>query len=220
MAGLNLTGQKYGRLTVVEQVGADKHQNRVWDCLCDCGNTKTATTDLLRRGRTKSCGCMQSENAAHQGRLSKTHGHTVGKRATREMRAYWDMRARCYNPNNSRFADYGGRGIRVCDRWNDSFENFLSDMGRHPGHGFTLDRLRVDGDYSVGNCRWATYTQQARNRRSNRPVIRSDGKFYKTTLEAAEDAGVSANKLRQLIKTSKPLNRYKFKFAQPERKAQ
>jgi hypothetical protein len=156
----DLTGQKFGQVTVIRLDGMRKRQT-YWMCLCDCGRETSINAWHLRSGRTTSCGCRRT-----------VHGHA---RKGKEMRTYiiWmGMRERCNNPNTRNYANWGGRGIKVSPQW-DSFENFLADMGeRPPGLSknskrakFTLERRNNSKGYEPGNCYWATWTEQANNRR-------------------------------------------------------
>jgi hypothetical protein len=150
-------GRKFGRLTVValEKIpGA----GTVVVCECQCGNVTRCKNHNLIRGSTKSCGCLWKEKIT-------THGMT----SSRAYASWKGMRSRCYCPTVREWHNYGGRGIKVCDRWLYSFENFLADMGEPP-EGRTLDRVENDGDYEPGNCEWATYEEQLNNTRSNRMV--------------------------------------------------
>lgn len=151
---------KYGRLTVI---GERQKHGRYWlvPCRCDCGTEKMVDLASLRSGSTISCGCYR--NAAFLARkdamVAKTKKH--GQWQARTYRIWLGMRARCSNPNITHYARYGGRGIRVCERWQ-SFENFLADMGEAPP-GHSLDRIDNDGHYEPSNCRWATQQQQMDN---------------------------------------------------------
>ena len=152
---VDITGQRFGRLVAVSETDHYSGVNRKWMCVCDCGNEKIVSKDRLKSGVTRSCGCLMRES-----RL--THGMT-GKPI---YESYRSMMKRCCVPNTEGFDNYGGRGIKVCDRWKD-FENFYSDMGDRPP-GKTLDRINVDDDYSPENCRWVTWKEQARNKRNSR----------------------------------------------------
>lgn len=156
---LDLRDQSFGRLTAVAPIGRHRIGSIIWRCRCSCGNTADVRGDRLRRGTTTSCGCAKGREPEH--------GHTVGGRPSREYVSWLAMKARCFRPDDRCYADYGGRGITVCDRWANSFEDFLADMGPRP-KGMTLERLNGDGNYEPENCTWATLKTQNRNTRRNR----------------------------------------------------
>lgn len=186
----NRTGHRFGRLLVVAYAG---HRNRVahWSCRCDCGGEVVVAGNSLLRGATQSCGCLSSEVTAAKNRANATHrlSHTT------THRVWAGIRARCRNPKSKDFARYGGRGIKVCERWN-SFDNFLADMGICPP-GHSIDRIDPNGDYCPGNCRWATHKVQQRNRREHR-MLTYDGRTQ--CLSAwAEEMGIDTGTLHRRL---------------------
>lgn len=186
MTPMDMTGETFGRLVVIRR-SPGPEKNSYWICRCECGNVKRIMGLNMKRGLTKSCGCLNRELASDRG---TQHGHT-GKanrgKWTTEYRIWSAMKRRCYNQNCPAFPDYGGRGILVCDRWRNSFESFYEDMGSRPS-GMTLDRIDNDGNYEPGNCRWATRITQANNARSNVKVM-FDGKQM-TLSDACRASGV------------------------------
>lgn len=187
-----MIGKKIGRWTVTAAAAAyiqpsNGKARKRWLCLCECGNERVVHEQSLTGGGSQSCGCLSKEMTAARRRK---HGHTTGRKPSPTYRSWSEMLARCDNPNSGIYEYYGGRGIKVCDRWR-SFENFLSDMGERParrGLRYSIERIDNDGNYEPGNCRWATRKEQARNRRSTRVVIVNGSQM--SLAEAAENARV------------------------------
>lgn len=178
----NMVGKRFGRIIVdsVAEYGSNGKKTK-WLCRCDCGNTSITTGDLLRSGSTTSCGCVHREQLVLR---NTKHGQAKSV----ENVAWSNIKTRCTNPNTGRsWQDYGGRGIKICKRWSESFVDFLADIGKRPSKRHSVDRIDVNGHYSCGkcdecvangwtaNCRWATTDEQSRNTRSNR-MLTANGK--------------------------------------------
>lgn len=155
----NLQGKTFGRLKVLHFIEV-RGENAYWECLCKCGTYKVIKGSSLGKA-TKSCGCLQREVAA---KIIRKQSITHGKTNTSTYRSWLKMRQRCYDKNNNRYETHGARGIKVCKRWKNSFQNFLDDMGVRPS-GTSLDRKNNSKGYCKDNCRWATPKEQANNRR-------------------------------------------------------
>lgn len=178
MRRLDLTGERFGRLTALKLTGRKNSSGKLeWECKCDCGEIANVASGQLRSGKTKSCGCLQSDNRIK-------HGHTQSNTYS----SWRCMKCRCLNPNHSHFEYYGGRGVTICDRWKNSFKSFLEDMGEAPA-GLTLDRIDNSKGYEPGNCRWATPKEQSNNTRRTIFVFRNGEKLPLAI--AAEKEGIS-----------------------------
>ena len=193
-------GKTFGLLTVVSRAEdatytarGKEYKVRKWNCTCACGGVATCYESGLKRGNSTSCGCKRKAQAVKMGKERKTHGMSK----TKEQDAYHHMMQRCYSKSSDQYKNYGGRGIKVCERWHGSVENFLIDIGRAPSKLHSLDRIDSNGDYSPENCRWATWTDQQRNRRNNH-TIEIDG-VTKTLAEWCEIHNVPYQRVHQRI---------------------
>lgn len=190
----DLTGCRFGRL-VVERRDQTHKKAAYWICRCDCGNRTTVQACHLRSGATKSCGCLHYENG------KRTTWKIHGASGSRLYKKWQSMKQRCLNPNNSRYSDWGGRGITVCDEWL-KFEPF-QDWALANGYrdDLTIDRIDNNGPYAPSNCRWATRAEQGNNRRNN-VMLTHNGKTQ-TVAQWAEETGMSEMALRSRIKKLK-----------------
>lgn len=156
----DLTGQRFGKLIATRDVG-NQHGSRAWECMCDCGRTHVATASNLGFGSVRSCGCTHLTP-------KPKHGHARAGAESKTYMVWKQMVQRCTNPANANYHNYGGRGISICVTWLD-FVNFLADMGEAP-EGRTIERIDNDDGYNKQNCRWATWQEQASNKRNSRHI--------------------------------------------------
>lgn len=228
----DLTGQRFGKLLVVQQapdhVSSSGTRTTMWECVCDCGQRITCRTYSLTSGHTRSCGCLIYEESYRKACSERVmrHGDSRVGHKSRLYRVWYAMKGRCFCQTDSHYHLYGGRGITVCDEWSSSYEAFKDwalKNGYNPEapHGdCTLDRIDVNGDYCPENCRWVTMKKQANNKQNSR-LVEFDGKTQ-TVSEWAEESGIKPATLRQRLVESDwsieraltqpvdPLNRRKF----------
>jgi hypothetical protein len=157
---IDLTGQRFGKLVALYCAGRAKDRHYHWVCRCDCGKERSFGSQRLRRNHATHCGCSSKRDGNPSHGLSRSPEHKI----------WCGIRGRCSNPNHSSFPKYGARGITVCERWL-KFENFLADMGPRPSSKHSIDRIDPNGNYEPGNCRWASQTEQANNKRNTRLVM-------------------------------------------------
>lgn len=185
----DITGNKYGRLTVLNIYGRNNGKI-LWECECDCGNIVIVSGNNLKNGHTQSCGCYRRD------RTAETHT-THGKRNTRLYGIWTGMKTRCYDPNCKCYKNYGGRGISMCDEWlgKDGFSRF-DEWSENNGYSedLTIDRIDTNDNYSPGNCRWADLKTQANNTRNNRHLTVND--VTRTTAEWSDITGIKSSTIR------------------------
>ncbi len=194
----DMTGIKFGRLTVIEDAGKEPQGQMKWLCKCDCGNYSIVTGRNLRRNHTTSCGCYMLE------RITK-HGHNRPNQRTPEYTTWHSMMQRCCNKKSQAYKTYGAKGIKVCKRWKD-FKNFYADMGDRPSQQHSLDRWpNKKGDYKPSNCRWATPLEQVLNR-SVTKYIEYDGQKL-IAKEWAKIIGISETGIRSRLQRGWPIDK-------------
>ncbi len=199
----DLTGQRFGRLTVLyrapNKIDASGRRRVYWTCQCDCGNIVDVNADNVKHGRQRSCGCYKRE-CLHESKT--THGETE----TRLYGIWLSMKRRCDTPSLDAYKDYGGRGIRVCDEWKNSYEAFR-DWSFANGYDdiLTIDRIENNGDYQPDNCRWVDCVAQANNRRNNR-ILTYHGESH-TVTEWARILGKNPKTLFSRVYSGDPVEK-------------
>lgn len=201
------TGERFGRLLITGKNVERSGRNTYWNYVCDCGSTGATATSKLNSGQV-SCGCHTRELI---GELNRSHGHATGGVVSATYRCHRAMIARCMYPSQVHYPDYGGRGIKVCDRWLNGdggltgFECFLADMGEKP-RGLTIDRIDNDGNYEPGNCRWVTQKENCRNTRATKldvdsvRAIRDMHAAGKSQVSIARCFGVSQTHVSDVVR--------------------
>lgn len=188
---IDMSGKRYGHLTAITVAGLDKNNLYMWRFKCDCGNYTIQRGQDVRRGKVVSCGCWKNQQTTAR---NKKHGMS----GTRPYRIWTGMKTRCYNPKAKSYADYGGRGIKMCSGWKECFQNFWTDMQNGYDDEKEIDRIDPNGDYCPENCRWVTKTEQNRNTRANCVLQTPWGPLCLTA--AAEKSGIPKGTLKDRIK--------------------
>lgn len=188
---VDMVGKRFGRLIVLSLHSRNNRRENVWLCQCDCGNKTTTITSHLNSGNTKSCGCLSRDTTTAN---NFKHGYSVRGQRKGICNSYYGMVQRCTNKKHPRYADYGGRGIVVCNRWlgNAGFVNFIADMGDRPPNT-SIERRNNNGNYEPSNCYWATKHEQARNTRTVRLVTYNEKQLSVT--EVSKLTGINRKTL-------------------------
>lgn len=192
----DITGQKFGRWTVIEYAGKSKYGAYMWKCQCECGTVRNVVGGTLRMGISKSCGCINKE-------IPHDHYKTHGGKNDRLYGVWRGIKTRCYNSNDKAYKWYGGRGIKMCDEWKNNYQSFKDwaiETGYNPDakkYECTIDRIDDDGDYSPDNCRWVNQIVQSNNRLSNH-TIEYNGEVH-TITQWSKITGIRKDTLRRRI---------------------
>ncbi len=187
---VDLSGKRFGKLSVARIV-VERANIYQWECLCDCGKSILLKTKQLTGDNNKSCGCLKLEQL-----LSRSTKHGMAR--SKEYDTWISIKKRCLNPDNKDYKYYGERGITMCDRWQDSFQNFYEDMGDRPSKTHSIDRIDNNKGYYKENCKWSTKSEQCRNQRNNRIVIINGESVC--LAEAAERYGIRTKTVYDRVK--------------------
>lgn len=196
-------GDKFQNLTAKEFIGFTDKKKSVWLWTCDCGNEVYNIAQAVKYGNTHSCGCVLKAQ-----RYTVNFKH--GMRKSREYNIWCHIKGRCCNPSNGKYPYYGGRGIKMDQRWIDSFEEFYADMGPIPEGASSIDRKNSDGDYNKANCRWSDQLTQVSNRRSNR-YIHYAGKIW-TLAQMGRDLGLNGERLDYLLRSGYEIDEIRYRI--------
>lgn len=198
---VDLAGMQFGKLLVLKKSTHGKETRAYWLCRCECGNETIVSGRYLRNGTTRSCGCLirerssewmrSAEFAAHRVAGNTLHGHKRRGQTSPEYKTWLGMKRRCYDTKCKDYPNWGGRGIRVSDDWNASFESFLRDMGPRPSRRHQIDRRDPEGNYEAGNCRWVLPSVQASENRRDIAPVAVDGVVYPSLAAACRHFGVN-----------------------------
>lgn len=206
---IDLTGQRFGMLTVLPYAGKSKHKHTIWLCKCDCGNEKVIDGQHLKQGNTRSCGCLEKYNRSIFGTRSK---RTHQMKNTRIYHIWQGAKNRVFNKNDEHWLAYGGRGITMCKEWATSFEHFCAwAFANGYSENLTIDRIDVNGNYCPENCRWVTNAEQQRNKRNNR-YYTYNGKTQLIPAWAKE-FGVTDSTIRSRIRRGIPPEKVFFELS-------